>query len=173
MEIALEEARKAAESSEVPVGAVVVKDGGILSQAGNLRESYNDPFAHAEILAIQRASQWLNSWRLLDCTLYVTLEPCVMCAGAIVQARIPKLVFGASDTKGGGVCSLYKICEDKRLNHRVEVVEGILQKDCSRVLSEFFQERRLEKASAAAEKIETMFNAKNAGNSEKTDRGDL
>lgn len=169
MEIALEEARKAAELGEVPVGAVLVKDGEILSQAGNFRESYQDPLAHAEILAIQRASQWLNSWRLLDCTLYVTLEPCIMCAGAIVQARIPKLVFGASDPKGGGVRSLYQICEDQRLNHRVEVVEGILQNDCARVLSEFFQERRLEKSSAAAEKIEKMFNANSETREEASD----
>ncbi len=158
MEIALSEARKAAELGEVPVGAVVVKGGEIIAQAGNFRESYQDPLAHAEILAIQRASQFLQSWRLLDCTLYVTLEPCIMCAGAIVQSRIPNLVFGANDPKGGGVRSLYQICEDERLNHRVEVVEGILQNDCSRVLSEFFQERRLEKSSEATKKIEEMFN---------------
>lgn len=157
MNLALLEAKEAAMAGEVPVGALIVRDGSVIASARNFRESYQDPLAHAEILAIQRASQTLQSWRLLDCTLYVTLEPCVMCAGAIVQARIPQLVYGATDPKGGGVRSLYQICEDERLNHRVSVVEGVLREDCGRVLTEFFQERRLEKSSALSAKIEEVF----------------
>lgn len=143
MKRALALAEKAATAGEVPVGAVIVKDGKPLAQARNQRESMNSPLGHAEILAIHRASQKLKSWRLAGCTLYVTLEPCVMCAGAIVQSRIDRVVFGATDPKGGAVKSLYEILQDQRLNHRSQVTDNILSQPCGEVLSQFFKKRRL------------------------------
>lgn len=142
MKIALELARKAAEAGEVPVGALVVKDDEIISQAFNMREAKTSPSAHAEFLAIDEASRKLGRWRLSDCTIYVTLEPCVMCAGLMHQARIKKCVFGAKDPKAGAVASLYKIHEDERLNHNFEVVGGVLEDECAQILSDFFKERR-------------------------------
>lgn len=142
MNIALKLARKAAEAGEVPVGALVVKDDEIISQAFNMREANTSPSAHAEFLAIDEASRKLGKWRLSDCTVYVTLEPCVMCAGLMHQARIKKCVFGAKDPKAGAVASLYKIHEDERLNHNFEVVGGILEDECAKILSDFFKERR-------------------------------
>lgn len=142
MNIALELARKAAEAGEVPVGALVVKEDEIISQAFNMREANTSPSAHAEFLAIDEASRKLGKWRLSDCTVYVTLEPCVMCAGLMHQARIKKCVFGAKDPKAGAVASLYKIHEDKRLNHNFEVVGGILEDECAKILSDFFKKRR-------------------------------
>ncbi len=142
MREALRAARRAPVHRDVPVGALVVKEGAVLSRAHNRREVDGDPSAHAEVLAIRRAAKKLGSWRLDGCTIYVTLEPCAMCAGAIVLARIPRLVFGAEDPKAGFVGSLGDLCRDPRLNHRLRVTEGILGAECGRVLKEFFREKR-------------------------------
>jgi tRNA(adenine34) deaminase len=142
MRIALEQAAAAAAADEAPVGAVIVADDRVLAAARNEREALRDPTAHAEMIAITQAASALQNWRLENCTLYVTLEPCPMCAGAIVLARIPRVVFGALDPKGGAVRSLYRLLEDSRLNHRVEVVEGVLSEPCGLVLSEFFRGKR-------------------------------
>lgn len=146
MRMALTEAEIAAAADEAPVGAVIVRDGQVLASAHNERESLRDPTAHAEMIAITQAAAALDSWRLEDCTLYVTLEPCPMCAGAIVQSRIPRVVYGAADPKAGAVRSLFRLIDDPRLNHRAEVIEGVLAEPCGRVLTEFFQRRRLEKS---------------------------
>ncbi len=145
MQAALAEATTAEDLGEVPVGAVVVYDGGIIGRGHNLRESSNDPTTHAEMIAIRQAADQLNCWRLLDCTLYVTLEPCVMCMGAIILARIPRLVYGCRDPRVGAVGSIYNLAEDERFNHRVEVTEGILQQQCSQQLSDFFRKLREQK----------------------------
>ena len=142
MKIALSLAEKARMMGEVPVGAVVVFENRVIGKGFNKRESAQSPLSHAEIEAITEAAAYLRSWRLEDCELYVTLEPCIMCSGAIVQARIPKVYFGARDPKAGGVRSLYTLLEDERLNHRVEVVEGILAEESSELLSGFFREIR-------------------------------
>ena len=130
-------------AGEVPVGAVIVREGGLLAKAGNRSISCKDPSAHAEILAIRAAAAAVGNYRLPETTLYVTLEPCLMCAGAILHARIGRLVFGAADPKGGAAVSLYRIFEDRRLNHMVAVTGGVLQTECSEILSGFFQEKRL------------------------------
>ena len=148
MKLALEQARRAAEKGEVPVGAVVVHDNQIVGNGYNRREALQSPIAHAEIFAIEKASQALRSWRLTDCDLYVTLEPCVMCAGAILQARLRRVIFGCLDPKAGAIESLYRLCEDQRLNHRVPAVGRILSEDCAIVLSEFFSRLRDKKRSA-------------------------
>jgi tRNA(adenine34) deaminase len=145
MSLALEQAEAARAANEVPIGAVIVQDGRVLATGRNEREGLRDPTAHAEMIAITQASAAVGNWRLAGCTLYVTLEPCPMCAGAIVLARIPRVVFGAADPKAGAVRSLYTLLEDSRLNHRCEVVEGVLAERCGGVLSEFFQRRRLER----------------------------
>ena len=142
MQIALEEAKKAFDEGEVPVGALIVKDHIILAQSHNYRETLNDSTAHAEMLAIREASRASGSWRLNDATIYVTLEPCPMCAGAMVQARIKRLVYGAKDPKAGAVESLYNIVQDKRLNHRMEVTPGIMAEECASFLKSFFKGRR-------------------------------
>jgi tRNA(adenine34) deaminase len=142
MRDALRSARRAATHHDVPIGAVVVKDGLAIARARNRREAENDPAGHAEIIAIRRAARRLGSWRLEGCTLYVTLEPCAMCAGAIVLSRLPRLVFGANDPKAGFVGSLGDLCRDARLNHRVHVTSGVLADECGRILKEFFQEKR-------------------------------
>jgi tRNA(adenine34) deaminase len=139
---ALELAREARNLGEVPVGALVVQAGHVISQAYNLRETLNDPTAHAERLALSWAGQAIGSWRLDDCTLYVTLEPCPMCAGAIVQSRLARLVYGADDPKAGACTSLYRLVSDPRLNHRAEITSGVLARECGDLLKEFFQERR-------------------------------
>jgi tRNA(adenine34) deaminase len=139
---ALELAREARNLGEVPVGALVVRSGRILAQAYNLRETLNDPTAHAERLALAWAGRSLGTWRLEECVLYVTLEPCVMCAGAIVLSRIKRLVYGALDPKAGGCASLYRVVSDPRLNHRCEITAGVMARECGEVLKEFFQERR-------------------------------
>ncbi len=136
------EAQKAASLDEVPVGAVIVKNNGLISSAYNQREMDQRPTAHAEILAIERASLALQSWRILGCTLYVTLEPCVMCAGALVQSRIERVVFGASDPKGGALGTLYEIHQDKRLNHNFAVTSGVCRDEASHLLSSFFKAKR-------------------------------
>ena len=145
MRAAQQEAAIAESLKEVPIGAVVVLDGQIVGRGHNLRETSNDPTTHAEIIAIKEAAKALDSWRLLDCTLYVTLEPCVMCMGAIILARIPQLVFGCRDPKVGAVGSIYNFSEDERFNHQVQVREGVLQNECSTQLSNFFRKLRADK----------------------------
>ncbi|HQR44513.1 MAG TPA: tRNA adenosine(34) deaminase TadA [Thermoanaerobaculia bacterium] len=142
MREALKAARRAPAHRDVPVGAVVVKDGEVLARARNRREADRDPTAHAEVIAIRRAARKLGSWRLDGCTLYVTLEPCAMCAGAIVLSRIPRLVYGAEDPKAGFVGSLGDLCRDPRLNHRVHVTEEVLAAECGELLKAFFREKR-------------------------------
>jgi tRNA(adenine34) deaminase len=139
---ALELAREARNLGEVPVGALVVREGRILAQAHNLRETLHDPTAHAERLALTWAGRSLGSWRLEGCVLYVTLEPCAMCAGAIVQSRIARLVYGADDPKAGACASLYRLVSDPRLNHQVPITAGVMALECGEVLKEFFQDRR-------------------------------
>ncbi|MDR5708790.1 MAG: tRNA adenosine(34) deaminase TadA [Armatimonadota bacterium] len=138
MREALEEARRAAAYGEVPVGCVVVHEGRIIARAHDRRETLEDPTAHAEILAVREAARFLGSWRLEGCTIVVTVEPCAMCAGAIVLARIARLVYGAESPKSGAVRSLFRICEDPRLNHRVEVVPGVLAEEAASLLQAFF-----------------------------------
>lgn len=142
MAVALEQARAAAESGDVPVGAVVVVDRRIVGLGRNRREVDHDPLAHAEVVALRNAAATLGSWRLDEATLYVTLEPCPMCAGATVQARVRRVVYGAADPKGGGVRSLYQICDDPRGYHRVVVEAGVLAEPCAEVMRSFFAERR-------------------------------
>ena len=142
MKFALKEAEKAAARGEVPVGAVAVIENRIIARAHNLREAKNDPLGHAEIYLLSKASKKLKRWRLSDVTLYVSLEPCLMCMGAMIQARIGCLVFGARDPKAGACGSLYDLSNDRRLNHRIEVTEGILAKECSKMLSDFFARLR-------------------------------
>lgn len=139
MKEALKEAKKAYDKLEVPVGAVIVKDGKIISRAHNLKETKYDTTKHAEILAIQKASKKLNSWRLIDCEMYVTLEPCSMCAGAIINSRIKKVYIGAMDEKTGAVGSVLNLFEDFTFNHKVEVEKGIMQKECEIMLKDFFK----------------------------------
>ena len=140
---ALEVARAAAALGEVPVGAVVLSaSGDVLASAHNEREALSDPTAHAEVLALRRAGAALGSWQLVGCTLAVTLEPCTMCAGALVLARVSRLVFGAWDAKAGAVGSLWDVVRDRRLNHRPEVIAGVREADCSALLAEFFAGRR-------------------------------
>jgi tRNA(adenine34) deaminase len=146
MEVALMEADMAAAEGEVPVGAVIVSlERGIIGQAHNQRERLQDPTAHAEMIAMTQASSALRSWRLENCILYVTLEPCPMCAGAVVQARLPFVVYGCTDPKAGACDTLYQITCDARLNHRARVVGGVLAERCAAVLGEFFAERRRSK----------------------------
>lgn len=144
MQMALQQAEQAARSDEVPVGAVIVREGSIIAAAHNQREMLRDPTAHAEMIAITQAAEAVGGWRLEDCILYVTLEPCPMCAGAILQARIPVVVYGALDPKAGAVSSLYEMLNDTRLNHRCEVVSGVLQERCGQILTDFFRQRRAE-----------------------------
>jgi tRNA(adenine34) deaminase len=142
MGIALEEARKAEGHGDVPIGAAIFRDGELLARAGNERELRHDPTAHAEVLAIKAAAEALGGWRLPGTTLYVTLEPCAMCAGAIVLARIPTIVFGAPDPKAGAAGSVLDILAEPALNHRPEVVSGVRQEECSALLRDFFVSRR-------------------------------
>ncbi|MEU5227409.1 tRNA adenosine(34) deaminase TadA [Streptomyces toyocaensis] len=143
MRLALDEAALAASGGDVPVGAVVLAPDGtaVLAAAHNEREAAGDPTAHAEVLAVRRAAAELGQWRLAGCTLVVTLEPCTMCAGAIQQSRVDRLVYGARDEKAGAVGSLWDLVRDRRLNHRPEVIGGVLAEECSRLLTEFFRER--------------------------------
>jgi tRNA(adenine34) deaminase len=142
MRIALEEAEQALRENEVPVGAVIVHEGRVIARSHNQREQLHDPTAHAEMVAITQAAESRQSWRLDGCTLYVTLEPCPMCAGAILQARLPAVVYGATDPKAGAVDTLFRLLDDPRLNHRVETVAGVLAAPCGEILSRFFQEQR-------------------------------
>ncbi len=143
MQLALAEAHKADSTDEVPVGAIIVNSvGKILSKSGNLRETLKSTIAHAEMITLHRACKKLDSWRLTGCTLYVTLEPCFMCAGALVQSRLSRVVFGAADPKGGALCSLAELGSDSRLNHQFAVTGGILATDCSKILKDFFKKKR-------------------------------
>ncbi|WP_145431385.1 tRNA adenosine(34) deaminase TadA [Staphylococcus haemolyticus] len=146
MKLAIEEAKKAQKLGEVPIGAIIVKNNEVIASAHNLRETAQLPTAHAEHIAIERASKVVGSWRLEECKLYVTLEPCVMCAGAIVMSRIPKVVYGATDPKGGCSGSLMNLLEESRFNHRAEVIKGVLEQECGDLLRNFFRELRLKKS---------------------------
>ena len=139
---ALEQARRAEQIEEVPIGAVIVHQDEIIGEGYNQRETLRDPTAHAEMIAITQAAQALGDWRLSGCTLYVTLEPCPMCAGAIVQARIPRVIFGTTDPKAGACTTLYQITDDARLNHRCTVLGGVLQEECKGLLQQFFVQQR-------------------------------
>lgn len=143
MSRALDLARQAAAEGEVPIGAIIVCEGEIVGAGRNSREVDADPTAHAEMIAIREASEKLDRWRLFGCTLYVTLEPCPMCAGAMVNARIDRLVYGACDPKAGAVGTLYDLSDDARLNHRFEVTSGVLEDECAQVLKEFFKGLRI------------------------------
>jgi len=142
MQAALDEAVIAKSKGEVPIGAVIVHDGKIIGRGLNLRETSNDPTTHAEMVAIREAAEQIGHWRLLDTCLYVTLEPCVMCMGAIILARIPRLVYACRDPRAGAVGSIYDFSQDERFNHKVAVTEGVLGEECSELLSGFFRELR-------------------------------
>ena len=150
MGLALREAAKAAEKGEVPIGAMVVRDGKVLGRGHNLREARRDPTAHAEMIAIRKAAKKEESWRLCGATVYVTLEPCVMCMGAMILARVERVVFGCRDPKGGAAGTLYDLSDDPRLNHRFKVTEGVREAECSTILSDFFAELRKEKKKGTA-----------------------
>jgi tRNA(adenine34) deaminase len=143
MRLALEQAEKARAEGEVPVGAILIMGRDVLAAVHNKPVSLNDPSAHAEMLAMRKAAERSGNYRLIGSTLYVTLEPCIMCAGAIIQARVSRIVYGADDPKSGAVESLYSILSDRRLNHTVEVTGGILKAECSEILSRFFREKRI------------------------------
>jgi tRNA(adenine34) deaminase len=142
MRLALEQARKASALGEVPIGALLVRDEQVLARAHNFRESWQDPTAHAEMVAIRKAATQSGSWRLTDTTLYVTLEPCAMCIGAIILARIPRLVFGALDPKAGACGSIFDLPAERKLNHRVEVISGVLEQESQELLQTFFKNLR-------------------------------
>jgi tRNA(adenine34) deaminase len=142
MRLALKEAKKAGNLGEVPIGAVIVYDGEVIASASNLRETTQNAVTHAELMAIQQACEKIGSWRLEETTLYVTLEPCPMCAGAILQSRIPRVVYGARDVKAGCVDSLYHLLNDSRFNHECEVTEGVLAEECGQILTDFFRALR-------------------------------
>ncbi len=145
MKAAYREAKRALLIDEVPIGAVIVRAGQIIARGHNKREKNNDPTAHAEIIAIKKAAKKLGSWRLTDCTIYVTIEPCAMCAGAIVLARIDTVIYGAPDPKGGALGSSFNLYEQSRLNHYPTVVHDILKEECSKIISEYFKTKRLQK----------------------------
>ncbi|CEH27951.1 adenosine deaminase [Aneurinibacillus migulanus] len=142
MGLAIAEARKAEALGEVPIGAVIVKDGQVVGRGYNLRETAKDPLAHAELIAIKEASETMGGWRLIGATLYVTLEPCPMCAGAIVQARVPRIVYGAMDPKAGCAGSLMNLLQEERFNHQVEMIQGVREEECSELLKNFFRSLR-------------------------------
>ena len=144
MKVALEEAAKAPPAGEIPIGAVIIRDGEILAKAHNHRELWQDPTAHAEIVAIRAAASAISSWRLTETTLYVTVEPCAMCIGAIILARIPRLVFGTRDPKAGACGSVFDLSAESRLNHRVAVTGRVLEEECQALLQQFFRQLRAE-----------------------------
>ncbi|ATQ50574.1 tRNA adenosine(34) deaminase TadA [Staphylococcus epidermidis] len=158
MRLAINEAHKAKALGEVPIGAVIVKEGQVIARAHNLRETLQQPTAHAEHIAIERASEVVGSWRLEECTLYVTLEPCVMCAGTIIMSRIPKVVYGATDPKGGCSGSLMNLLEQPQFNHRAIVEKGILEEECAELLRSFFKEIREKKKAEKQGKIQKDIN---------------
>ena len=145
MNQALKEARKALEIGEVPIGAVIVKDEEIIASGYNKREILKNPLAHAEIIAIDKASEKLDSWRLLDCTMYVTIEPCIMCAGAIVNSRVERLVIGSMDPKMGACGSIVDLVRNEKFNHRVDLTKGVLEDQCSKIMKDFFKKLRQRK----------------------------
>ena len=147
MGLAIEEAKKAYEIGEVPIGAIIVRENQVIASAFNKRELGRNATHHAELLAIQEACEKLGGWRLIGCTMYVTLEPCLMCAGAIINSRLERLIYGARDPKAGAVQSLYHVLEDTRLNHQVEVIEGVLAAESSALLKDFFANLRLKNKS--------------------------
>ncbi|HFI0936736.1 TPA: tRNA adenosine(34) deaminase TadA, partial [Streptococcus suis] len=155
MSQALAEAEKSLEKDEIPIGCVIVKDGEIIGRGHNAREELNQAIMHAEVMAIQAANRVEGNWRLLDTTLFVTIEPCVMCSGAIGLARIPQVVYGAANQKFGAAGSLYDILTDQRLNHRVEVETGVLEEDCAQIMQDFFRQRR-EKQKAEKETLKAQ-----------------
>lgn len=142
MKEALKEAIKALDDKEVPIGAVITHKNRIIARAHNQRERLKDPTAHAEMIALTQAAAYLEDWRLTDTTLYVTIEPCIMCAGALINARVKRLVYGADDPKAGGCGSIVNVTNDKRLNHRIEVVTGVMAQDCQWLMKEFFKKKR-------------------------------
>ena len=142
MELALEEAKLAVLEDEVPIGCVIVKDDNVIAKAHNLRETNNDPLGHAETIAIKKASEVLNDWQLVDCELYVTIEPCIMCAGAIIQSRIKKVIYGAPDIKGGAFGSSINVLDAENINHRPEIVKGVLEKECTEIIKNYFKSKR-------------------------------
>ena len=139
MKLAIEEAKKAYQKLEVPIGAIVVKDGEVISKAHNLKETTNNPTAHAEMLAIQKAAKSLNTWRLEECELYVTIEPCAMCAGALIQSRMKRLIIGAMEPKFGAAGSILNIVNNPQFNHKIEVIEGIMEEECLQLMKDFFK----------------------------------
>jgi len=149
MKIALAQAEDAYRRGEVPIGAVLVREGNIMAQAHNSPIAKNDPSAHAEMLVLRQAAELIGNYRLAGAELYVTLEPCIMCAGAIVHARVERVIFGARDPKCGAVVSLYNILDDKRLNHQVKITDGILSEECGEIISRFFREKRIKADSSA------------------------
>ncbi|HAX72060.1 MAG TPA: tRNA-specific adenosine deaminase [Firmicutes bacterium] len=153
MRLAIEEAKKAESYEEVPIGAVIVKDDVIVGRGYNLRETTQLSNSHAEMIAICGANEVIGSWRLEECTLYVTLEPCPMCAGAIVQSRIPRVVYGAKDPKGGCCGTIYNLLDETRFNHQCEVVSGVLEDECGQLLSDFFRTLREKKKRAKVDNI--------------------
>ena len=142
MKLALEQAKKAYKKDEVPIGAVIVCNDKVVAKGFNIREKRNDPTGHAEIVAVKKACKKRRSWRLEDCTIYVTVEPCSMCAGALLWTRIKRIVFGAFDAKGGALGSSYNLFEQKNLNHKAEITSGVLEEECSKIMKEFFKAKR-------------------------------
>ncbi|GKW47776.1 tRNA adenosine(34) deaminase TadA [Planococcus sp. NCCP-2050] len=153
MQLAIEEAEKAAAKGEVPIGAVIVRDGEVIARAHNLRETTQNAVTHAELLAIQEACEKLGSWRLENTQLYVTLEPCPMCAGAILQSRIPRVIYGARDVKAGSVDSLYRLLNDDRFNHQCDVTENVRAEECGQLLTNFFRALRENKKKKKRESL--------------------
>ena len=143
MKEALKEAKKAELIDEVPIGCVIVKDDKIIARGHNVRETKKTPLGHAEIIAISKASKKLNAWRLQDCDIYITLEPCIMCSGAIIQSRIRHIYYGAKDPKGGAIESSINVLEAKNINHHPEITSGILEEECSNIISEYFKRKRM------------------------------
>lgn len=149
MQKAIEEAQKAAAIMEVPIGCIIVYDNKIIGQGHNMRNTLKNPLGHAEIIAINKAAAFIGDWRLEDCTLYVTVEPCPMCAGAIIQARIPTVVFGTRNQKAGCAGSILNILQEPQFNHQVTVLEGVLQSQCSELMTQFFKQFRVKKLSGS------------------------
>ena len=162
MRIALEEAKKAGDAGEVPIGAVIVHNGDIIARASNLRETSQNAVMHAELMAIQQACEVIGSWRLEETTLYITLEPCPMCAGAILQSRIATVIYGARDKKAGCVHSLYSLLNDERFNHCCEVEEGVLAEECGQILTDFF--KRLRTLKKEQKKVRKLLEEQNTEN---------
>ena len=142
MKLALKEASKAKEIDEVPIGAVIVKDNKVIAKGHNLRETKKDPLGHAELVAIKKAAKKLGDWQLVGCDLYVTIEPCIMCSGAIIQSRIARVIYGADDIKGGGFGSSINVLDAKNINHTPEVIKGVMKDECSQIIKEYFKSKR-------------------------------